>query len=126
MNTSHKQHSLRNLAATGVVGMSLLFGPSVLHAETSPGDDTSPTNTRDTTGVIIAYSPGVRITVKGQNAPYSYEVGRDMKTIGPDGKPLGAKKVHAGEKVTVYYYRRDGSPTVSRLVVLSTHPTRKS
>ena len=118
MKTPSKSHPFLHFAATLAVGCCLLFSASFLRAETAPGDDTSPTNTRDTTGIVTAYSPGVSITVKGRRAPFAYLAGRDMRIIGSDGKPLNADKVHRGEKVTVYYYRRDGSDTVSRLVVL--------
>ena len=118
MKTINKHRSLRSFSATLLVGSCLLFPLSLLHAETSPGDDSSPTNTRDTTGIVTAYSPGVSITVKGPRGPFPYLAGRDMRIIGPDGKPLAVKQVHRGEKVTVYYYRRDGEDTVSRLVVL--------
>ena len=126
MKTTHKPHLFRNFAATLAVGSCLLFSSSSLRAETSPGDDSSPTNTRDTTGTVTAYSPGVSITVKGQKAAFAYQAGRDMRIIGSDGKPLDSKMVHRGEKVTVYYYRRDGSPKVSRLVVLDKHAAKGS
>ena len=126
MKTTNKHRSFRRFATTSTVGFCLLFSTSFLRAETSPGDDTSPTNTRDTTGVVTAYSPGVSITVKGHKAAFAYQAGRDMHIIDSDGKPLDAKMVHPGEKVTVYYYRRDGSPTVSRLVVLDRHAAKGS
>ena len=126
MKTTNKPRSFHNFAAASAVGFCLLFSAGFLRAETSPGDDTSPTNTRDTTGIVTAYSPGVSITVKGQKAAFAYQAGRDMRIIGPDGKPLDAKMVRRGEKVTVYYYRRDGSPTVSRLVVLDKRAAKGS
>ena len=122
MKTTNKHRSFRRYAA----GCCLLLSASFLRAETAPGDDTSPTNTRDTTGGVTAYSPGVSVTVKGRKAAFVYQAGRDMRIIGSDGKPLDPKMVHPGEKVTVYYYRRDGSPTVSRLIVLDKHAAKGS
>lgn len=119
MKKPNKTHTLLHLAAALSLGLCLVAPTSSLRAETSPGDDSGPANTRDSTGIITAVSPGQSITVDSKRGPFTYRLGRDLHVSGADSKPLTIEQVHKGQKATVYYYHRGGEDTVARLVILA-------
>lgn len=111
-------HPFRHLLAALSLGCCLLAPASLLHAGTSPGDDSSSSTTDDSTGVVTAISPGNSITVKSRRGPFTYVFGTDVHAFGADAKPIKADQVHKGDQVTVYYYHRGGEDKVARIAVL--------
>jgi hypothetical protein len=101
-----------------LVGAPVFSGSS--HAQAPEGPDTTSSTTDDSTGKVTAISPTQTISVTSRRGPFTYRLGRDIHVVGADGKPTKAENVHVGDKVTVYYYMRDGQETVARLVVLKT------
>ena len=67
---------------------------------------------------LRAQAPQQTITVNSRRGPFTYRLGRDLHVVGLDGKPAKISAVRVGQKVTVYYYLRDGQETVARIVVL--------
>lgn len=125
MKTQTTTHcTIRPLLAALVVGSCVLASATFLRAETSPGDDSSPSNTRDSTGVVTAISPGADITVASRRGPFTYQFGNDVHVFGADSKPTSLDQVHRGERVTVYYYHRGGAEKVARIVVLGEQVTK--
>jgi hypothetical protein len=96
----------------------------VLRAQAPEGPDTSSSTTEDSTGKVTAITPHQTISVDSRRGPFTYRLGRDLHVVGPDGKPMEVKGVHVGQKVTVYYYMRDGQPTVARIAVLEEAPKK--
>ncbi len=89
-----------------------------LRAQSPAGPDTSSSTTEDSTGNVTAVTPNQTVSVTSRRGPFTYRLGRDLHVVGPDGKPMNIEGVHVGQKVTVYYYVRDGAQTVARIVVL--------
>ena len=102
--------------ATMIVSAPILTG--TLRAQAPEGPDTTSSTTDDSTGKVTGITPNQTVTVDSRRGPFTYRLGRDLHVVGPDGKPTKVETVHVGQKVTVYYYMRDGQPTVARLVVL--------
>ena len=101
-------------------------GPSgVLRAQDDTQENTTSSTTYDSTGTVTAISPPVTITVDSRRGPFTYQLGPDVHVFGLDGKAGKVEQVRKGQTVTVYYYKRFGSPTVARLVVLKAAPARK-
>ena len=121
---NQRTHPFRHILAALSLGCCVLAPASLLNAETSPGDDTSSSTTRDSTGVVTAISPGASITVKSRRGSFTYVFGSDVHVFGPDATPMGVEQVHKGEKVTVYYYHRGGEDKVARIAVLSDKNTK--
>jgi hypothetical protein len=97
---------------------------SGLRAQAPEGPDTSSSTTEDSTGKVTGYVANRTITVDSRRGPFTYRLGRDMHVVGPDGKSMKPSGVKVGEKVTVYYYMRDGAETVARIAVLAEAPPK--
>ena len=95
----------------------LLAAPGPLRAQSLTGPDTSSSTTEDSTGRVTAVSSST-ISVTSRRGPFTYRLGQDLHVIGPKNHRLKIGDVHAGQRATVYYYQRDGEPTVARIVVL--------
>ncbi len=102
---------------------SLFLGCVGLHAQAPTGPDTSSSTTEDSTGKVTAVS-ATTISVNSRRGPFTYRLGPDLHVIGPDNQRLKIGDVHQGQQATVYYYQRDGEPTVARIVVIK-EPDRK-
>ena len=102
------------LATTGLAFVSLAGG---VNAQAPTGPDTSSSTTEDSTGRVTAVS-SASISVTSRRGPFTYRLGQDLHVIGPDNQRLKIGDVHEGQEATVYYYLRDGEPTVARIVVL--------
>jgi hypothetical protein len=94
------------------------FLTGISRAQAPEGPDTSSSTTEDSTGRVTGILAHETITVDSRRGPFTYRLGRDLHVVGPDGKPMDVAKVHVGQKVTVYYYMRDGQETVARIAVL--------
>ena len=90
-----------------------------LRAQAPEGPDTTSSTTEDSTGKVTALAPGESITVASRRGPFTYRLGRDLHVVGLDGKAAKIGAVAVGQKVTVYYYLRDGQETVARIAVLA-------
>ena len=53
-----------------------------------------------------------------RRGPFTYRLGQDLHVIGADNQRLKIGDVHEGQQATVYYYQRDGEPTVARIVLI--------
>ena len=85
----------------------------------SPGQpDTTDSTTEDSTGTVLGVAGHGTITVDSRRGPFTYRLGLDLHITGPDNRPLKISQVHGGDEATVFYYLRDGFPTVGRIVVL--------
>ena len=113
------------LARFVAIAMGLFLAGPVggLRAQAPAGPDTTESTTEDSTGTVLAVRPYQTITVNSRRGPFTYRLGLDLHIIGPDNRPLKIKQVAEGDKVTVYYYIRDGQQTVARLVVLRRRKT---
>ena len=89
-----------------------------LRAQAPAGPDTTESTTEDSTGIVLSVAPYRTITVDSRRGPFTYRLGQDLHIIGPDNHPLKIRQVAEGDKVTVFYYIRDGQQTVARIVVL--------
>ena len=96
----------------------------VLRAQAPEGPDTSSSTTEDSTGKVTAITPHETISVDSRRGPFTYRLGRDLHVVSPEGKPMKVSEVHVGQKVTVYYYMRDGQETVARISVLEAAPKK--
>lgn len=88
-----------------------------LRAQAPSGPDTTSSTTEDSTGKVTAVSE-TTITVNSRRGPFTYRLGPDLHVVGSDNQHLKISDVHAGQEATVYYYQRDGSPTVARIVLI--------
>ena len=95
----------------------MVLGSGSLRAQAPTGPDTSSSTTEDSTGDVTAVSAST-ISVTSRRGPFNYRLGPDLHVIGPANQRLKIGDVHAGQKATVYYYLRDGEPTVARIVIL--------
>ena len=103
-----------------------LPGPGgALRAQDDTQENTTSSTTYDSTGTVTAISPPVTITVDSRRGPFTYQLGPDIHVFGLDGKAGKVEQVRKGQTVTVYYYKRFGTPTVARIVVLKAAPARK-
>ena len=121
-----KQYDVRRRSAAlllGVVAVSLFLGGVGLHAQAPTGPDTSSSTTEDSTGKVTAVS-ATTISVTSRRGPFTYRLGPDLHVIGPDNQRLKIGDVRQGQQATLYYYQRDGEPTVARIVVIK-EPDRK-
>jgi hypothetical protein len=98
---------------------------SDLHSQSPSGPDTSSSTTEDSTGKVTAINPNQTISVTSRRGPFTYRLGRDLHVVGPDGKHIKVEEVQVGQEVTVYYYLRDGQPTVARIAVLKDEEKKK-
>ena len=115
-----KRYYLRTRSAALLLGISvasLVLGGASLHAQAPTGPDTSSSTTEDSTGKVTAVS-ATTISVNSRRGPFTYRLGPDLHVIGPDNQRLKIGDVHKGQQATVYYYQRDGEPTVARIVVI--------
>ena len=105
--------------------MTMVSGPLLTgsQAQAPEGPDTTSSTTEDSTGKVTAVAANQTISVTSRRGPFTYRLGRDLHVIGADGKPMKIAGIHVGQRVTVYYYMRDGQQTVARIVVLK--PTDK-
>ncbi len=114
---ANKRRLLRVLAlAAFIVAAPFLAADS--RAQAPEGPDTTSSTTEDSTGKVTGITPLQSITVDSRRGPFTYRLGRDLHIVGPDGKPMKVDQVQVGQKVTVYYYLRDGQETVARIAVL--------
>ena len=100
-----------------VLGLALFAWADVARAQAPTGPDTSSSTTEDSTGKVTAVSD-TTISVTSRRGPFTYRLGQDLHVIGADNERLKISDVHAGQEATVYYYQRDGQPTVGRIVLL--------
>ncbi len=121
---SKHEHSFLKLAACAALLAAAPLSAGVLRAQAPEGPDTSSSTTEDSTGTVTAMQPHQTITVNSRRGPFTYRLGRDMHVVGLDGKPGKVEDVHIGQKVTVYYYMRDGAETVARIAVLKAAPEK--
>ena len=115
-----KRYALWNRSAAvfaTALGLSLLPVRGTLRAQAPTGPDTSSSTTEDSTGKVTAVSD-TTISVTSRRGPFTYRLGQDLHIIGPDNQRLKISDLHAGQEATVYYYQRDGEPTVARIVVI--------
>lgn len=101
-----------------LLACSLLALTPPTRGQAPEGPDTTESTTEDATGVVVGVSPYFTITVKDRRGPFTYRLSQDLHAFGPDNRPLKITEVAGGDEVTVFYYYRDGHPTVIRLVVL--------
>ena len=104
--------------AAVIIGLLLLGSVGGLRAQAPAGPDTTESTTEDSTGIVLSVAPYRTITVDSRRGPFTYRLGQDLHIIGPDSHPLKIRQVAEGDKVTVFYYIRDGQQTVARIVVL--------
>ena len=104
-------------ALAAAVGLTLLPWSHPVSAQAPTGPDTSSSTTEDSTGKITAVSD-TTISVTSRRGPFTYRLGQDLHVIGADNQRLKIGDVHAGQEATVYYYQRDGQPTVARIVLI--------
>ena len=104
--------------------MTLLAWCGNVLAQAPTGPDTSSATTEDSTGKITAVSD-TTISVTSRRGPFTYRLGQDLHVIGADNQRLKISDVHEGQEATVYYYQRDGQPTVARIVLLTATGARK-
>ena len=102
--------------AVGIAAAVFLTGD--LRAQAPSGPDTSSSTTENSTGTVTGIDPLSTISVTSRRGPFTYRLGPDLHVVGPHGKALKLAKIPLGSKVTVYYYLRDGQPTVARVAVL--------
>ena len=95
----------------------LTVAPST-YGQAPEGPDTTESTTEDATGVVVGLSPYFTITVQDRKGPFMYRLSQDFHAFGPDNHPLKVTEIRVGDEVTVFYYYRDGHPTVIRVVVL--------
>ena len=113
-------YGLRKRSAVLFVAAACLgssFIRSRLPAQAPAGPDTTSSTTEDSTGTITAVS-GTTVSVTSRRGPFTYRLGQDLHVIGAKNQRLKISDVHAGQEVTVYYYQRDGQPTVARIVLI--------
>ena len=101
----------------GMGVVAVLLGNVGLRAQAPTGPDTSSSTTEDSTGKVTAVS-ATTISVTSRRGPFTYRLGQDLHVIGADNQRLKIGDVHEGQQATVYYYQRDGEPTVARIVLI--------
>ena len=101
----------------GMGVVAVLLGNGGLRAQAPTGPDTSSSTTEDSTGKVTAVS-ATTISVTSRRGPFTYRLGQDLHVIGADNQRLKIGDVHEGQQATVYYYQRDGEPTVARIVLI--------
>ena len=101
----------------GMGVVAVLLGNGSLRAQAPTGPDTSSSTTEDSTGKVTAVS-ATTISVTSRRGPFTYRLGQDLHVIGADNQRLKIGDVHEGQQATVYYYQRDGEPTVARIVLI--------
>ena len=106
------------LIAAVLLGLPLPGTATNARAQAPEGPDTTSATTNDSTGIVTAVAPLRTITVDSRRGPFTYCLGPDLHITGPDNHALKIVEVTPGDKVTVYYYLRDGQQTVARIVVL--------
>jgi hypothetical protein len=109
---------LLKVAVLAVFIASVSFPAAVTRAQAPEGPDTSSSTTEDSTGKVTEISRNATITVDSRRGPFTYRLGRDLHVVDADGKPAKIDRVRVGQKVTVYYYLRDGQQTVARIAIL--------
>ncbi len=122
-----KRYALWNRSAAvfaAALGLILLPVGGTLHAQAPSGPDTTSSTTEDSTGKVTAVS-GTTISVTSRRGPFTYRLGQDLHVIGADNQRLKIGDVHEGQEATVYYYQRDGEPTVARIVLLKETDQKK-
>ena len=97
----------------------------VLRAQDDNEENTTSSTTYDSTGKVTAISLPVTITVNSRRGPFTYQIAPDVFVFKADNKPGQIGDVHAGQTVTVYYYKRLGRETVARVVILKPAKTAK-
>ena len=112
-----KSSFLRFVAVVALSLSATLPGSTLCAQDEGENNSTSGT-TYDSTGLVIAVSAPGSITINSRRGPFTYALDQDLHIIGPDSKPLKINQVHAGQTVTVYYYKHLGTETAARLVVL--------
>ncbi len=121
-----RNHSwTRSAALFSGLATAVLLGSGNLRAQAPTGPDTSSSTTEDSTGKVTAVSAST-ISVTSRRGPFTYRLGPDLHVIGPDNQRLKIGDVHEGQQATVYYYQRDGEPTVARIVVLKEAAKKKN
>jgi hypothetical protein len=103
---------------------SVPFPAAVTRAQAPEGPDTSSSTTEDSTGKVTKITPHETITVNSRRGLFTYRLGRDLHVVGTDGKPAKIEEVRVGQKVTVYYYLRDGQQMVARISILKEAPKK--
>ena len=114
-----KNHGFLPVIALAACFAAALFLTENSRAQAPEGPDTSSSTTEDSTGKVTAIAPQQTITVDSRRGPFTYRLGRDLHVVGPDARPMKVEQVRVGQKVTVYYYMRDGQETVARIAVLT-------
>jgi hypothetical protein len=104
--------------AAPVFCLAALVAAPMVRAQSPGQPDTTDSTTEDSTGIVIGVPRQGVITVDSRRGPFTYRLGLDLHVTGPDNKPLKIAQVQAGDEATVFYYLRDGYPTVGRIVVL--------
>ena len=89
-----------------------------LRAQDDNEENTTSSTTYDSTGKVTAISAPVTITVNSRRGPFTYQIAPDVFVFKADNKVGRIGDVHAGQTVTVYYYKRLGQETVARVVIL--------
>jgi hypothetical protein len=89
-----------------------------LRAQAPFGPDTTESTTDDSTGIVTGVALYHAITIRDRRGPFTYRLGQDLHVNGPDNRPLRITEVRPGDEATVYYYFRDGLPTIGRIVIL--------
>ena len=105
-------------AAAWLAALLLPGLPGGLRAQAPFGPDTTESTTQDATGIITGVALYHAITVRDRRGPFTYRLGQDLHVYGPDNRPLRITEVRPGDEATVYYYFRDGLPTIGRIVIL--------
>lgn len=117
----------RRSAASLIVTVSMMTALpcGCLWAQAPSGPDTTSSTTEDSTGKVTAVS-GTTISLTSRRGPFTYRLGQDLHVIGPKNERLQIGDVHPGQEATLYYYQRDGEPTVARIVLIREADESKS
>ena len=100
-----------------VVGMAMVLPGGRVAAQAPSGPDTTSSTTEDSTGKVTGVS-STTISLTSRRGPFTYRLGQDLHVIGPKNERLRISDVRPGQEATVYYYQRDGEPTVARIVLI--------
>ncbi len=111
------------VAALALLPGSGLPGSSLRAQDESENNGTSST-TYDSTGKVMAISAPSSMTVASRRGPFTYQIDPDVHVFKANRKAGRISDVHAGQTVTVYYFKRLGLETVARVVVLK-EPAKK-
>ena len=96
-----------------------------LRAQDDIEENTSPSTTYDSTGKVTAISAPLTVTVDSRRGPFTYQIDPDVHVFRSDNKPGTLRDVRVGQKVTVYYFKRLGQETASRVVILKPNAAQK-